>query len=65
MQGRVSESSPALLCLGFVLDAFDLAHGETNATAKKGGFELPILPPAAECDGGDFPTGCQFSWREE
>jgi hypothetical protein len=51
----------AFLCLGFELDAFDLAYGETNATAKKGGFELPILPPAAEGHWCDFPTGCEIS----
>jgi hypothetical protein len=60
-QGRAGESSPALLCLGFELDAFDLAYGETNATAKKGGFEFPILPPAAQGHGCDFPSGCQIS----
>jgi hypothetical protein len=34
MQGRAGESSPALLCQGFALDALNFLDGKSNTSAK-------------------------------
>lgn len=64
-QGRAGESSPALLHLGFALDAFHLWKGEADAAAEHGCFDFTRFAPAAQCHGSDFPACGQISGGEE
>lgn len=65
MQGRAGESSPALLCLCFPLNAFDFFDGKSNPTTKVVCGQFPGVPPAAESHRGNFPTGGKLGRREE
>lgn len=65
MQGRVGESPPALLCLGFALEAFYFGEGKADAAPKVVSFERISVPPAAEGHRCDFPPGREFGGGEE
>lgn len=64
-QGRAGESSPALLCLGFVLNALYFWKGEADAAAEHGCFDFTRFAPAAQRHGSDFPACGQISGGEE
>ena len=65
MQGRAGESSPALLCQGFPLDAFDFFDGKANPTPEVMRGQFPCVPPAAEGHRGNFPPGGKLGRGEE
>jgi|688.fasta_scaffold956619_1 hypothetical protein len=65
MQGRVGESSPALLCLGFAFETLDLTQGDADATgAKFGDLQFAISAKSPEEHGGDFPAFAEFGGGE-